>query len=141
MTGGSRRRRSGILAGINVTPLVDVTLTLLVIFMITAPTLFQQLPVNLPQSVVGQAQIEEGIVITVDREGSIRIDREPVDAAQFGQRFAAALAGKGDAPVFVRADQQVPYGRVVDIVGQVKAAGVERVGLVVETAGQTPARR
>jgi biopolymer transport protein TolR len=129
------------MSGINVTPLVDVTLTLLVIFIITAPTLFQELPVNLPQSVVGQAQMQAGIVISVDQGGSIRIDREPVDATQFGPRFVAALAGRGDAPVFVRADQQVPYGRVVEIVGQVKAAGVERVGLVVETAGQTPAQR
>ena len=141
MTSSSRRRRGTVMSSINVTPLVDVTLTLLVIFIITAPTLFQELPVNLPQSVVGQAQMQEGIVITVDQGGSIRIDREPVDAAQFGPRFAAALAGRGDAPVFVRADQQVPYGRVVDIVGQVKAAGVERVGLVVETTGQTPAQR
>jgi len=139
--GGAGRRHHRTLADINVTPLVDVTLTVLVVFILTAPTLFQELPVSLPKSVVGQAQMQEGIVITLNEGGVIEVDHERVDAAQFGDRLAAVLARRGDAPVFVRADERVPYGKVVEVVGAVKAAGVERVGLVVETVRQAPGRR
>ncbi|MFH1568350.1 MAG: biopolymer transporter ExbD [Gemmatimonadota bacterium] len=135
------RRRGASLADINVTPLVDVMLVLLIIFMVTAPALLQELAVNLPKSVVGQGQVQDGIVITLTQAGSIDIDHERVEATQFGARLAAALARKGNVSVFVRADERVPYGRVVDLVGQAKAAGVERVGLVVETTEKPPAKR
>ena len=135
------RRRGASLSDINVTPLVDVMLVLLIIFMITAPALFRELVVNLPKSAVGQGQVQEGIVITLTQAGSIDIDHERVEAAQFGARLAAALARKGNVSVFVQADERVPYGQVVDLVGQAKAAGVERVGLVVETTEKPPAQR
>jgi len=141
MMGGLSQRRGRALSDINMTPLVDVTLVLLIIFMITAPALFKELSVNLPRSVVGQGQVQEGIVVTLTHAGTIDIDQERVEADKFGARLAAALARKGNVSVFVRADERVPYGRVVELVGQAKEAGVERVGLVVETMETPPGRR
>jgi biopolymer transport protein TolR len=81
---------------------------------------------------VGQAEIQEGVVVTITRDGLVQIDRESVPFADFQTRFAAIRARIGDRPVFLRADEQVPYGRVVEIVGKIKAAGVDRLGLVEE---------
>jgi biopolymer transport protein TolR len=138
---GSHRRRRSALSEINVTPLVDVMLVLLIIFMITAPALLQELTVSLPKSTVGQAEVAEGVVITLTQDGMVEIDREKVPYADLRPRLAAALALKGDRPIFLRADEQIPYGKVVAAVGQIKEAGVDRVGLVVEIVSSAPPRR
>ncbi|MEW6752815.1 MAG: biopolymer transporter ExbD [Candidatus Latescibacterota bacterium] len=138
-----RGRRSA-LSEINVTPLVDVMLVLLIIFMVTAPALFRELAVNLPKSVVGQAQVQEGIVVTLSRDGNVLIDADKVALGDFAARFGQLHVRQADRPVFVRADERVPYGTVVQVMGQIKAAGVERVGLVVEEAEEpraAPRRR
>jgi len=132
VTSNQGRRRGSALSEINVTPLVDVMLVLLIIFMVTAPALLQELAVNLPKSTVGQAEVQEGLVITITREDLVQIDREKVAFADFQEHFNQARALLGDRPVFLRADETVPYGKVVDIVGRIKAAGIDRVGLVVE---------
>lgn len=137
---GGRRRR-GALSEINVTPLVDVMLVLLIIFMITAPALLQELAVKLPRATVGQAEVGEGIVVTLTHDGMVQIDREKVSYADFGSRFAAARMRKGDRPVFLRADEAVPYGRVVEVVSLIKTAGVDQVGLVVELVSSLPSKR
>lgn len=107
-------------------------LVLLIIFMVTVPAIQQWLAVTLPKSTVGQAEIQEGVVVTITRDGIVQIDQESVSFADFQARFTAARARIGDRPVFLRADEQVPYGRVVEIVGKIKAAGVNRLGLVEE---------
>ena len=140
MASGGRRRR-GTLSEINVTPLVDVMLVLLIIFMVTAPALFQQLQVNLPKATVGQAEVGEGIVVTLTHDNLVQIDQERVTYADFGSRFAAAKVRKGDRQVFLRADETVPYGRVVEVVGLMKSAGVDRVGLVVEIVSTRSGRK
>ena len=127
-----RRGRRSALSEINVTPLVDVMLVLLIIFMVTVPALQQWLAVNLPRSTVGQAEVQEGVVVTVTRDLTVQIDQERVPFANFEARLAAARARIGDRPVFLRADESVPYGKVVEIVGKLKAAGVDRLGLVEE---------
>ena len=131
MTPMPRRRRSA-LGDINVTPLVDVMLVLLIIFMVTAPALLQELSVQLPKSTVGQAEVAEGVVITIRRDGNVELNREKVAIADLPQRLTALRTRLGDRPVFLRADEQVPYGRVVDTVGRIKASGVDELGLVVE---------
>lgn len=138
MNVGSRRpgRRRSVLSEINVTPLVDVMLVLLIIFMVTAPSIQQWLAVTLPKSTVGQAEIQEGVVVTITRDGIVQIDQERVPFAEFQARFAAIRARIGDRPVFLRADEQVPYGRVVEIIGKIKAAGVDRLGLVEEIVAE-----
>jgi biopolymer transport protein ExbD len=135
---GGRRggRRGSVLSEINVTPLVDVTLVLLIIFMVTAPALQQWLAVSLPRSTVGQADVQEGVVVTITRDLKIQIDQERVPYEDFSARFAAARTRIGDRPVFLRADEQVPYGKVVEIVGKIKSAGVDRLGLVEEIVGE-----
>lgn len=123
------------------TPLVDVMLVLLIIFMVTAPAIQQWLAVSLPKSTVGQAEIQEGVVVTLTRDGAVQIDQERVPFADFSARFAAARNRIGNRPVFLRADEQVPYGRVVEIVGKIKSAGVDRLGLVEEiVAGASKGR-
>ena len=117
---------------INVTPLVDVMLVLLIIFMITAPALLQQVEVNLPKSTVGQAEGKEGLVITVKGIDEIFIDKEKVSLKDFDARFAAARTRLGDRVVFLQGDEQVPYGRVMEVADRIKGAGVDKVGLVVE---------
>ncbi len=131
-----QRRRSGsrrsVLSEINVTPVVDVMLVLLIIFMVTAPAMMEWLAVNLPKSTIGQAEVKEGVVVTITRDLKVQIDRERVSFANFQKRFEAARARIGDRPVFLRADEEVPYGKVVEIVGRIKASGVTRLGLVEE---------
>ena len=126
-SGGRRRAMSDI----NVTPLVDVMLVLLIIFMITAPALFQQVEVNIPRSAVGQAEAEEGLVVTLKGD-EIFIDKEKVALKDFDTRFAAVRARLGERVVFLRGDEQVPYGRVVEVVGRIKDAGVDKLGLEVK---------
>ena len=135
---GHRGRRA--LSDINVTPLVDVMLVLLIIFMITAPALLQQLEVNIPKSTVGQAEAEEGLVVTLKGD-DILIDKEKVNLKDFDARFAAVRTRLGDRVVFLRGDEQVPYGRVVEVVGRIKAAGVDKLGLVVEVVKEKPKER
>ena len=127
---GHRGRRA--LSDINVTPLVDVMLVLLIIFMITAPALLQQVEVNLPKSTVGQAEANEGLVITVKGNDEIFIDKEKVNLKDFDARFAAARARLGERKVFLQGDEQVPYGRVMEVTNRLKDAGIDNVGLVVE---------
>lgn len=132
MMAGGRRRRRGALSEINVTPMVDVMLVLLIIFMVTAPALFQDLSVSLPKATVGQAEEGEGIIVTLTHDNQVQIDQERTSYADFSSRFAAARMRKPDRRVFLRADERVPYGKVIEAVGLMKAAGVEQVGLVVE---------
>ena len=135
------RRRASAMSEINVTPLVDVTLVLLIIFMVTVPALQQWLAVSLPRSKVGQADVREGMVVTVTRDLTVQIDQERVPFASFDVRFAQARARSGDRPVFLRADENVPYGRIVEIVGKLKAAGVDKLGLVEEIIREGPKGR
>ena len=127
-----KRTRRAPMAEINVTPLVDVMLVLLIIFMITAPALLQELAVDLPKSTVGQAEVAEGMVITLARDGVVQLNSEKVPAVELPQRLAALRSRLGERPVFLRADEQVPYGRVVELVGRIKEAGIDQLGLVVE---------
>ena len=134
---GGRRRSA--LSDINVTPLVDVMLVLLIIFMVTAPALLQELEVNIPRSTVGQAEAEEGVVVTL-KDNVVLIDREQVALKDFEARFAAARARIGDRALFLRTDEGVPYGRVIEIVGKIKAAGIDKLGLVVEVVPSAKTR-
>ena len=129
--GGGRGGRRP-MSDINVTPLVDVMLVLLIIFMITAPALLQQVEVNLPKSTVGQAEGKEGLMITVKGVDEIFIDKEKVSFKDFDAKFAAAQVRLGDRVVFLQGDEQVPYGRVMEVADRIKGAGVDQLGLMVE---------
>jgi biopolymer transport protein TolR len=119
------------MAEINVTPLVDVMLVLLIIFIITAPMLVQGLKVNLPKqdapAIAGES--DEPLVLTLNTDRIIFLGEEPVHLELLGDRLGAALAGQ-PRPVYVKADQELPYGFVVKVLAVLDRVGVEQVGMV-----------
>jgi biopolymer transport protein TolR len=126
-----RNRRSGLVAEINVTPLVDVMLVLLIIFMITAPMMSQGVDVDLPETTARPlAQKEKPIIITITRKGEITIDRIKVSRRLLRQKLAK-LAVKGkERPVFLNADKKTAYGDVVKIMADVKNSGFDKLGMI-----------
>jgi biopolymer transport protein TolR len=120
---------------INVTPLVDVMLVLLVIFMITTPMMQQGMQVNLPKSEAKAITVkDEPIVVTVDRSGRVFLDKGEIPAGQLKQRLAAAFAARSKKDVFLKADRDVPYGDVIRVMAEIKGSGVERLGMLTEPA-------
>jgi biopolymer transport protein TolR len=130
----SRRRR--FLAEINVIPLVDVMLVLLVIFMVTAPMLYRGLDINLPQSASNTIQAEERLVLTIERDQKLYLDNSQVSVGQLERRLKAAKERNSAVSVYLRADQGVPYGVVVSVMDGVKRSGIERLGMVTEPMGE-----
>ncbi|MBY9062717.1 protein TolR [Sphingomonas yunnanensis] len=129
--------RKAPMAEINVTPLVDVMLVLLIIFMVTAPLLTQGVPVNLPDSRAKPLdQDQQPTEISLDEQGRIFVAKEEVPADALPSRLAAiaatgAKAGDGQPPqVFLRADRGLDYGRVMRVMGELNRAGLNRVALV-----------
>ena len=127
--GGDRRMMSEI----NVTPLVDVMLVLLIIFMVTAPMLTQGVDVNLPQANAKAMRAEEErLVVTVDVNSRIFIGTQPVAFNRLHPTLAAIVARRADKQVYFRADRAVPYGFVVKVIAEVRNAGIEKLGMVTE---------
>ena len=128
------RGRRAPMAEINVTPLVDVMLVLLIIFMVTAPLLTSGVPVNLPDSrAKALDQDQKPIEVSIDNSGAIFIDKQPVSETELPDRFAALAAqASADKPpqVFLRADRNLDYGRVMQVMGELNRAGLNRVALV-----------
>ncbi len=141
-SGGRSRRQP--MADINVTPMVDVMLVLLVIFMVTAPLLTVGVQVDLPQTkaavIPGK---DEPISVSVNREGKIFIQNAEIEMDALGERLKAISNNNPDARIFVRADKTVNYGRVMEAMGAINAAGFPKVALVSDQAqpGPRPPRR
>ena len=112
--------------------LIDVMLVLLVIFMMATPTIQQWVDVDLPKAEVTRARITEGIVVSITKDGSVYIDRERVSFDQFKEAFRGVWENRSGEPVFIRADGDVPYRYVIDVIGTARNLGGENVGLVVE---------
>ena len=126
-----RNGKNGLVADINVTPLVDVMLVLLIIFMITAPMMSQGVDVDLPETTAKPlAQKEKPITITINRKGEISIEKTKVSHRLLRQRLEK-LAVKGkDRPVFLNADKNVAYGEVVKVMAAVKDSGFDKLGMI-----------
>ena len=138
----SRRRgrggRRAPMAEINVTPLVDVMLVLLIIFMVTAPLLTAGVPIELPDSTARALdQTPDQVTISIDREGFIYIDKQPVEVGGFPQALAALPRGNAPPLVTLRADRALDYGRVMAVMGELNRAGYNSISLV--TNGRVPA--
>lgn len=125
----------GMMAQINVTPLVDVMLVLLVIFMVTAPMMQQGVQVNLPKAdTKGMSAQEDTVIVTVDRNGRTFINKDEVPGGDLRSRLAELFATRTKKEVFLKADAGVPYGEVVRAMAEIKGAGIERLGMVTEPA-------
>lgn len=125
---------------INVTPLVDVMLVLLVVFMVAAPMMMVGVPVQLPSTSAARvAQTRPPVVVSVSRDGRVFLRREEVPEAELAARVAALREAEGaEAPVYVRGDRAVPYGEVMRVMGRVTQAGVSRVSLIAEAEPGAP---
>jgi biopolymer transport protein TolR len=138
--GSQRRGRRSPMAEINVTPMVDVMLVLLIIFMVTAPLLVAGVPVDLPDSKAGALEQEQKPVqISLDASGALFVDEQPVSAAELGHRLAAIAASArapGGPRIFLRADRGLDYGRVMGVMGEINAAGLRKVALVSTAQGE-----
>lgn len=130
---GVSTNNRGMLAEINVTPFVDVMLVLLIIFMVTAPLMTQGVEVDLPQTrtVRSLPQDNEHIVLTVNDKGEIFLDEYKVAFDEL-RGHLERLVKKQNKILFLRADKVVPYGEVVKIMGEIKSAGIDRLGVVAE---------
>ena len=118
---------------INVTPMVDVMLVLLIIFMVTAPLLTVGIPVDLPKTEAQPlAEPDEPLVISVDAEGKIYLQETEIEAEKLVPRLQAITANKLDTRIFVRGDQTIDYGSVMRLMGMIHAAGYSQVALIVE---------
>jgi len=124
---------NGAISQINVTPLVDVMLVLLIIFMVTAPILQQGVSIDLPKVAAGPlAGEEEQLVVNVAKGGQVYLNDTALTAEQLREKLRAIVAARPDRQLYVRADQSVPYGQVMQVMGAVRDAGLVRVGLVTE---------
>jgi biopolymer transport protein TolR len=130
------------LSDINVTPLVDVMLVLLVIFIITAPLMASSIKLDLPRTEAGQASEEaQPLTLSIDPQGRAFVNDQPVaDNQALAQRLQAAAQARADTELQLRADRQVPYGRIVEIMGIANQAGLSRIGFVTEAPQAQPGR-
>ena len=122
----------GPMAEINVTPLVDVVLVLLIIFMVTAPFLQGGLEVDLPKVATKGMDVREGLIISVRRGGTLAVGERTVPDGQFEDAHKRARAA--ERPVYLKADQSVPYGEIVALIARLRRAGVSQLGLVTQPA-------
>jgi TolR protein len=119
-----------VLSEINVTPFVDVMLVLLVIFMVTAPLLQQGIDVNLPKAKGKEMPPEERITLVVKKGDIIYMNDNPVSLTEMGIKLRALSSSNPN--VFLKADKDVPYGFVVEVMGEIKEAGIEKLGMITE---------
>ncbi len=120
-----------VLSEINVTPLVDVMLVLLVVFMITAPMMQQGIDIQLPRTATAGIETKsEPLVLTIKAQGRILMDTTPISVDGLGIKLKALFKTRTDKQVYIKADKSVSYGLVAEVIAEVKAAGIENVGLV-----------
>ena len=132
-----RRAEAQPMSEINVTPLVDVMLVLLVIFMLTAPLLTSAIRLDLPQSEGLQSgEAPQSVTVAMDAKGQVFFNDQPVDAAALAQQFEASARRNRETEVQLRVDEAVPYGQVVALMGAAQKAGLSRIGFVAQPAAR-----
>jgi biopolymer transport protein TolR len=128
----SRGRTQSSLADINVTPLVDVVLVLLIIFMVTAPVLQSGIEVAVPHTKTVKEITEERLVVTIDRNQNVFLNSQPVNINQIGQRIHDKVRDPEGQSVYVRADENVPFGAFATVMDAVKQSGITNVSIVTQ---------
>jgi biopolymer transport protein TolR len=132
---GLRRRNdpNKTMAEINVTPLVDVMLVLLIIFMVTAPMLSMGIDVNLPRVKSKSVDVtEEKLVLTINEAKEIYLNKTKLPLGEINSKLEAIFSNRIDREVFLRADKNVPYGFVVEVMSEIRKAGVDKLGMITE---------
>ncbi|MCX5826856.1 MAG: protein TolR [Syntrophales bacterium] len=125
---------SKLVAEINVTPLVDVVLVLLIIFMVTAPMLSMGIDVNLPRVKSKTIDVnEEKLVLSINKDGEIFINRTKIPKDELKVKLENIFTARIDKEIFLRADKSVAYGFVVEVMSEIRKAGVDKLGMVTET--------
>jgi biopolymer transport protein TolR len=127
------KKYKGALSEINVTPLVDVMLVLLIIFMVTAPLMQQGIDVNLPKAKGKElAAEEERIMVTITKGNKIYINKNLIELSELGRKLQKIYERRTDKEVFLKADKDIPYGFVVRTMAEIRSAGIEKLGMVTE---------
>jgi len=129
-----RRKRRGVFSEINVAPLVDVILVLLIIFMVTAPMMKHGLDVSLPQSEtrsIDEQDIDR-VLISIDKKGEVYINEAKIPMENFEMKLRQIYSDRLSKSIFLQADKEVPYGKVVEIMDLMKKSGIETLGMVTE---------
>ncbi len=122
-----------LMSDINVTPFVDVMLVLLIIFMVTAPMMVEGLNVDLPEATAKPLDSEkEHLVITINKSQLVYINDFKVDIDFLGEKLNKMLQGRSDRDVYLKADKNIPYGVVVQVMAEIKKAGIEQLGMITE---------
>jgi biopolymer transport protein ExbD len=127
-----RRSRRQAISDLNLTNLIDVMLVLLILFMITAPMMTQGVQVDLPKADAKNVEVNVSIQVSINSHHQIYIDQERVSLADFRRRFRQVFRSRTGVPVFVNADQKVPYGLVVRIISEIQNAGVVKLGFMTQ---------
>ena len=121
------------IAQINITPLVDVMLVLLVIFMVTAPMMQQGIGVELPRVAAQPLNSEvEQLAVVISRDGKVQLNNTPLNIDALNQKLSAIVRAQPDCKVALRADKNVPYGQLAEVMAAIRNAGVKKIGMVTE---------
>jgi biopolymer transport protein TolR len=131
--GGARRIGSS-LAEINIVPLVDVVLVLLLIFMLTAPMMYRGIDVNLPKAASRPTAVEERMVLTVTRDQTLYLNDRPVALSALDTTLRDVFGARTDKTLYLKADAGLAYGLVIETMDRVRRAGIEKLGMVTEPA-------
>ena len=129
---GDSRRIGSTLAEINIIPLVDVVLVLLLIFMLTAPMMYRGIDVNLPRAAAKPTAVEERMVLTVTKEQSLYLNERRITPAGLEDALRDAFRARTDKTLYLKADAGLSYGAVIEAMDRVRRAGIERLGMVTE---------
>ncbi|MGD8326030.1 MAG: protein TolR [Sphingomonadales bacterium] len=133
---GGGRKRFKAMSEINVTPLVDVMLVLLIVFMVTAPLLTAGVPVDLPKTAAKSLpEDDKPLTISLDQTGAIFIEDTEISEEELVERLAAIAIERQDARIYVRGDRNLAYGEIMAVVAKVNSAGFSKVALVTEKEG------
>lgn len=124
------------MAEINVVPLVDVVLVLLIIFMVTAPLLYRGIDIELPKSSTNTIEADERVVISVGKDGVIFVNKETVSLKDLRSKLQSVKDRNPQVTIYLRADQAVAYGVVITVMDTVKQVGIDKLGMVTEPTGR-----